>query len=142
MDWKKLCKKLIFPPLWLILLLVAVSAACLVGIFAQGLEQTVAAYIVYVLAFYTLCTVTAFCVLVLPKQYKNIKAKIYANPFGNRYMTDKVFRAEISLYTSLGINLLYAGLNVGMWYFYRSWWFVVLAFYYAILSVMRFLMVR
>ena len=142
MDLKKLGLRLLFPPVWLMVLLTIASAAALIAVFVSGWEMTVVAYITYVLAFYTLCTVTAYCVMVLPGQYKTIKQKIYSNPLGNRYMTDKVFRAEISLYTSLAINLLYAGLNVVMWYINRSWWFVVLAFYYAVLSIMRFLMVR
>ena len=66
MDWKNLGKKLLFPPIWLMALLVIVSAAALTFVFVQGMEQSVPAYIVYVLAFYTLSVVSVFCVLVLP----------------------------------------------------------------------------
>jgi hypothetical protein len=57
-------------------------------------------------------------------------------------MTDMVFRTHISLYASLTINLLYVGVNVLSFLLYRSMWFVVLAGYYMILSVMRFLLLR
>jgi hypothetical protein len=80
--------------------------------------------------------------MVLPKQYGRIKEKIYGNSFGNRYMTDQAFRTEISLYLSLGISLLYVGINIWSWHFSRSWWFVVLAVYYVIMAMMRFLLVR
>lgn len=142
MDWKKIGKKLLFPPIWVMAVLTVISAAALVMVFVKGWEETPVAYIVYVLAFYTLSVVTVFCAMVLPKQYKQIRQKIYDHPLGNRYMTDRAFRTEISLYTSLGVNLLYVGINLLSWYINRSWWFVVLACYYVILSLMRFLLVR
>ena len=142
MDWKKIGKKLLFPPIYLLVILVIVSAAALSLIFAKGLEQTIPAYIVYGLAFYTLSTVTVYCVLVLPKQYSTIKQNIYNHPFGNRYMTDEVFRTNISLCVSFGISMLYAGINLWSWYALQSYWFMVLAVYYVIMAVMRFLLVR
>ena len=142
MDWKKIGKKLLFPPLWLLLLLTVISAVLLTMVFVGGWEQQIVAYFVYVLAFYTLSVATVFCVKVLPKQYGRIKKKIYGNPLGNRYMTDKAFRTEVSLHLSLAINLLYVGINIWSWYDSRSWWFVVLAVYYVIMAVMRFLLAR
>ena len=142
MDWKKLGKKLLFPPVWLMVILTVISAVLLTMVFVKGWELAVIAYFIYVLAFYTLSVVTIFCVMVLPKQFQNIKQKIYANPLGNRYMTDRAFRTKISLYLSLGISLLYVGINLWSWHFIRSWWFVVLAVYYVIMAVMRFLLVR
>lgn len=57
-------------------------------------------------------------------------------------MTDAVFRTHLSLYASLGINLLYVATNLftGIWY--RSVWTITLAAYYIILAVMRFLLLR
>ena len=142
MDWKKIGRKLLFPPVWLMVILTLASAVLLTMVFVRGWEQQFVAYFIYVLAFYTLSVVTVFCVMVLPKQYGRIKAKVLANPLGNRYATDKVFRAKVSLNLSLGINLLYAAINVLSWYLYQSWWFVCLAAYYGIMSAMRFLLVR
>ena len=142
MDWKKLGKKLLFPPIWLMAILVIISAAALTLIFVKGLEESIPAYIAYVLAFYTLCVVTTFCVMVLPKQYSTIKQKIYDNPLGNRYMTDSVFRANISLSISFVISMLYVGINLWSWHMLGSYWFMVLAVYYVIMAVMRYLLVR
>ena len=142
MDWKKLSKKLLFPPVWVIVVLTIISAVALVAVFVKGWEQTGIAYIIYALSAYTLCVVTILLVRVLPKQYRAIRQKIYENPFGNRYITDKVYRAKVSLYISLSVNLLYVALQGLQWHLFRSWWFVVLAVYYAILSVMRFLLLR
>lgn len=142
MDWKKIGKKLLFPPLWLMVLLTVISAAGLTVIFVKGLEQSVLAYAAYVLAFYTLLVVSLFCALVLPKQYSAMKQKIDANPFGHRYMTDRAFREGISLSISFAISLAYVGIHIWSWYLLRSWWFLVLAVYYGIMAVMRFLLVR
>jgi hypothetical protein len=53
-----------------------------------------------------------------------------------------VFRGNISLHISLAVSLLYVGTNLWSWYMLRSYWFVVLAVYYVIMAVMRFLLVR
>ena len=142
MDWKKIGKKLLFPPIWLMVILVTASAAALALIFVNGMEQSISAYIAYVLAFYTLSVVTVFCVMVLPKQYSTIKQRIYGNPLGNRYMTDRVFRTNISLSISFVISMLYVGINLWSWHMLESYWFMVLAVYYVIMAVMRFLLVR
>lgn len=142
MDWKKFCKKALFPPIWLIVILVLVSAAALGYVFIRGMEQSIVAYIVYALAFYALSVLCIFCTLVLPKQYRQIKQKIYANPLGNRFLTDRAFRSHVSLRLSFTINLLYAGLHIWSWHQFQSYWFVVLAVYYGILAVMRLLLVR
>lgn len=142
MDWKTFGRKLLFPPIWIMIMLTVLSTAALVTVFVKGWETTVIAYVTYVLAFYTLCIVSALLVLVLPKRYRAIRQKVYDNPLGNRYMTDRAFRTKVWLYISLGINLLYVALQGVQWYLSRSWWFVVLAAYYAILSSMRFILLR
>lgn len=142
MDWKKIGKALLFPPLWVMTVLFVISAVALPVVFIKGWENTPVAYGVYVLAFYTVVVITAFGAIVLPKQYKHIKQKIYDNPLGNRYMTDVVFRTHVSLYLSLAISLLYVGANIVSGVLFRSAWFGILAGYYAILAIMRFLLLR
>lgn len=142
MDYKKIAKRLLFPPLWLIAVLVIVSAVTVpLALIKWGSESPVS-YAVYAVAFYTVCVVTAFCCAVLPKHFKEIKKKVYSNPIGNKYMTDAAFRTHISLYLSLVVNLLYVGVNILSFVLYRSMWFIALAAYYVILAVMRFLLAR
>ena len=124
------------------ILLAVVSAAALTLVFAMGWSKTLLAYGTYVVAFYTLCVITLFCSTVLPRKYRTIRQKIYDHPFGHRYMTDAAFKTHVSLYGSLTVNLLYVAVNVLSCILYRSMWFVVLAVYYIILAVMRFLLVR
>lgn len=142
MNWKSVGKKLLFPPLWLMVLLLLLSGSGLAFVFVKDLSERPVAYGIYVIAFYTVCVLSAFCALELPKQYRTIRETIYAHPLGRRYMTDAAFKTHVSLYASLTVNLLYVGVNVLSWYLYRSMWFVVLAVYYVILAVMRFLLVR
>lgn len=141
-DWKTLCKKLLFPPIWLIILLTVVCAALLVLVFVKGWEEHPVSYAVYVLSAYWVTVLTIFCIKVLPGYYRDIKQRIYNTKYGNRYMTDITFKNHVSLYLSLGINLLYVGTNILSYFLYRSVWFVILAGYYGILAVMRFLLLR
>ena len=133
---------MLLAPIWVMVVLTVLSAVSLIYVFIEGLEESWISYVIYVTAFYTLSVVCVFFGVALPKRYKEIRQKIYNNPLGYRYMTDVAFRTHISLYASLGISLLYAGVNVVSYVLYRSMWFVILAGYYIILAVMRFLLVR
>ena len=141
-DWKTVCKRLLTPPVWLMVALVLISAAALVAVFLKGWEETVGAYVTYVVSFYTLTVTVLYCTGVFPSGYRAVKKKVYGTKFGGRYMTDVVFKTHVSLYRSLVINLLYVALNLVSGLLYKSVWFVILAGYYTILSVMRFLLVR
>ena len=142
MDWKRIGKKLLFPPIWLMALLVTGSAAALVYVFVKGLERSIPACAVYGISFYSLVTVTAFCAVTLPRQYRTIRRKLRENPLTNRLMTDRVFRIHLSLASSFGVSMLYVAINMWSWNMLGSWWFLVLAVYYSIMAVMRFLLVR
>lgn len=141
MDWKKLIK-LLYPPVWLIILLVPVCTAALVLIFVNNMDTHPVSCVSYVLSFYTLTAIVMRCIEFLPGHYRTAKEKVYSHPVGERIMTDMKFRTHISLYGSLGINLMYVALNAVSGFFYHTAWFFVLAFYYTILAVMRFLLLR
>lgn len=142
MDWKRLAGKLLFPPLWVILLLTVVSAVLLITVFVKELETSPVAYICYVFSFYSLCVLCILCVKTLPGYYKSGKTKLYANKYANRYLTDAAFKTHVNLYRSLAINLLYVAVNAVSAAVYSTYWFLLFAIYYAILSIMRFLLVR
>lgn len=141
-DWKKICRKLLFPPLWLMIILTVVSTAMLVAVFVNSWETHPVAYAVYVMSFYTLTVICIGCWQTFPGYYKSIKERVYANKYANRYMTDVAFKTHVNLYRSLFVNTLYVAVNAFSGMIYRSAWFGVLAFYYIILSVMRFLLLR
>ena len=139
---RQIGRKIVFAHILIIVLFAIISAAGLVYIFTNHLETSGLAYALYGFSAYSLVILVIFLSMALPKQYKFIRQKIMDNPWGNRYLTDAAFRTHVSLYLSLGINVLYAGLNIFSYFMNQSKWFLVLTIYYIILSVMRFLLVR
>lgn len=129
-------------PLWLVILMVIVSASALVFVFVNDMDSHPIAYFVYVLSFYTLIVMVFDFVCVLPSHYRKVKRVIYDNKYSGRYMTDVAFKNHVLLYCSLTVNLLYVAVNLISGIIYNSIWFMILAGYYVILSVMRFLLVR
>lgn len=143
-DWKAICKKLLFPPLWLSLLFAAVSAVALTAVFVKGWDTTTAVCVIliYIFSFYTLTVWCLFFWKTFPGFYRYTKEKVYANRYANRYFTDAAFKTHVSLYTSLAINLFYVATNAISAVLYNTIWFGIFAVYYAILAIMRFLLVR
>lgn len=141
MNWKKWIK-LLYPSVWVIVLLAAVCTAALVYTFVGKYEAHPIAYVTYVLSFYTLTAIVMRCIEIFPKLHKRAKKAVYDNPTGNRFMTDMKYRTHISLYGSLSVNLVYVAFNVVLGFVYHTAWFFVLSFYYTILAVMRFLLLR
>lgn len=69
-----------------------------------------------------------------------LQRAVKAHPLGGRLVGDPGFRAEISLHQGFIVNLAYIGVKLvcGIWY--RSPWFISLAVYYALLALMRLLL--
>jgi len=110
-DWKRMGKKLLYPPRWLIVILTVFSAVALVSVFVNGWEMSPIAYVIYVLSFYTLTVLCIVCWRVIPGYYRAILSKMHDNQYIDRYMTDAVYKSNIGLYRSLGFNLLYVVVN-------------------------------
>lgn len=141
-DWKKLARKILFPPMAIVLCLVPLCAVALIYIFLNGMEEHPLAYVSYVLSFYTLSVICLFAAVVLPFHIRQAKQKIYDSQYGNRYMTDAFFRTHLSLYASFSVNVLYIVVNLLSALLFHTNWFYILAGYYAILALMRFLLLR
>lgn len=141
-DWKKIGSKILFPPIWLIMILTVISTIALVAIFVNGWETYPVACICYVIAFYTLTVICMFCWKVLPGCYQTVKSKLHSNKYADRYLTDVVYKTEIGLYRSLAINLIYVAVNAVSGIIYKTYWFGIFAVYYGIIAIIRFLLVR
>lgn len=141
-DWKEFGRKLLFPPVWLTMILTVISTIALVTIFIKGWESHPMACVCYVVAFYTLTDICAWCYKVFPRYCRIIKAKLHENKYADRYLTDVVFKTEIGLYRSLVINLIYVVVNAISGIVYKTYWFGIFAVYYGIIAIMRFLLVR
>lgn len=141
-EWKSICSRLLFPPLWLVMILTVFSAVALAAVFVEGGEATPIAYIVYVVSFYTLTVICFACWKTIPGYYKRIKGKVYDNKYANRYLTDAAFKTHVNLYRSLIINLIYVAINAISGIMYSTHWFGIFAVYYAIMAIMHFLLIR
>lgn len=141
-KWKKFFNKILYPPIWLMIIFAIISAVSVPLIFLMGWDESPIAYAVYVVAFYAVMTLSLFFAIVLPKRYKEIKQKVYNHPLGNKYMTDATFKVRISLYTSLAINLVYSAFKLVSGIYYSSLWIEAFAIYYILLSVIRFVLLH
>lgn len=104
-----------------------------------------AAYVSYALSAYSMViTATGFTRIVQCVRggidNHSIVKKIKSHPVGGRFLSDVVFRAEVSLYRGFFINLLYIVMKMFSGIRYRSTWFIALSIYYILLAVMRFLL--
>ena len=137
-KWKRILHKLLFPGTAVTLLGIPLSAALLFYAFGVAREPDPLVYVSYMVSFYTLVIVCAQ----IPKLVKGVSASLHKNPYAHRYLTDLPFRTYLSLYLSLGINLLYAVMKLFFGVCYRSVWFGTFGIYYTLLTLMRFLLLR
>lgn len=141
-DWREIGKKLLVPPTWVVTILTVLCAVALISIFANGWEMSLMAYVSYAVSFYTLTVLCIVCWRVVPQYVRAVKSGMHEIPCLDRYMTDAVYKSNVGLYRSLGINLIYIVVNAISGYVYQTYWFVIFAIYYAIIALMRFLLVR
>lgn len=135
---KKILYSLLFPPTAVVILSVPVGAGLLIYTFLYAGENNPVAYVAYMLSAYSLIIICANLFPIVRRGNRWIQQ----NPYFQRYFEDVPSRMRISLHLSLGVNLLYAGVNAFSGFYYHSSWFGSLAAYYILLSVMRFLLAR
>ncbi len=138
MDWKKIAKALLFPPIAIMIILVPIATVFLVCSMVFLGTESVIAIISYVLAAYTL-TIWCFKIPYLIKFFKTFK---YENKYARIWQDDTRLRVNVSLYGTLIYNTAYALLQLGMGFWHHTFWFYSLAGYYISLAVMRFFLVR
>lgn len=138
MDWKKLGKAMLFPPLAVLVMLLPVATVCLVYAMAFWGTESAVTIGSYVLAAYTL---TVWCAK-LPRLIRCIKTFQNENRHIKRWREDARLRVNVSLYGSLFLNTAYAVFQLGLGFYHLSFWFVSLAGYYLSLAAMRLFLVR
>lgn len=142
---KQFLKKLFcLPPLPTVL--IAIPSFVFVFVMLGTGDKSPLAYVAYALSAYAL-VITSTGIEGMIEAAKNgweempLIKKIRNTSLGNKLLGDVVFRSEVTLHGGLAMNLLYAALNLYSGVRYQSAWFVALAFYYLLLSVMRGLLV-
>lgn len=139
----KIMKKIFFLPPVPTLLIAIPSFVFVFYVLAKETVAPVIAYFSYVLSAYAMIITITGTVDIVKWIRKGIDQhpfvrRILSIPFVERYFSETIFRAEVSLYPSLLINLLYAGIKLFSGIRYGSVWFGTLAVYYILLAVMRF----
>lgn len=137
-QYRQFLKKLIYPNSIIVFLLVLISAVALTIIFVQGFEKSIFAYAVYAVSAYAL-TIAVVRLVFLCKAGKD---RLHKNAFYHRYSTDLDFKAVVSIHLSLAITFFYCITKAVAGIYYRSAWFGSMAFYYIVLAVVRFLLLR
>lgn len=136
MNWKKLGKAILFPPMVLLFLLLAGAAFALVYSFFRLSETDPLRLGSYVLSFYTL---TVWC-LRIPAIISSFRRFRQENPLIRRWLEDVHLRVRITLAANALWNLGYGALQLGLGIYHHSGWFYTLAGYYGCLGIMRLLL--
>lgn len=122
----------------MMIILIPIATAFLVyAMVCLGTESAIA-IISYGLAAYTL-TVWCFRIPRLIRVFRRFKAE---NRYARRWLGDARLRVKVSLYGSVGWNILYGIFQLGLGLYHRTFWFASLGAYYVCLAVMRFFLAR
>ena len=126
--------------------LIAVPSFVFVFVVLSTGDQSPLAYLAYILSAYGMViTVTGIAGVVeaIRRGFDELPLvkKLRGTALGSRLLGDALFRSELTLHGGLFANLLYVAINLFSGIRYRSTWFVSLAFYYALLSAMRAVLV-
>ncbi len=137
-KFKKIILQLIHPHFLIVILFTIISVTGLCYIFIGDYEESLFAYVIYALSFYTLSSI----VVAIPPVVIKCRKKIYDNPYASRYLSEIELRARISLYSGTIINLGYAVFKLFTGIYYHSLWFGAVAVYYIVLFIIRFSLIR
>lgn len=137
-NWRKIGLHVLYPHLAIIICLLPISVIFLVLSLIYLSPESIVAIISYLLAFYVLFTI-CFRIPRIIKFFKEIKN---TNKYVNRWFTDVHLRMNVSLYSSLIWNVLFAIFQLVLGFYYKSFWFYSMFVYYILLGVMRFFLVK
>ena len=131
-------KGLLHPHGLLIAVLTVACAAGLLWVFGNGMETHPLAYVLYPVSAYTVVVLTIRVVYGILA----LRRRAYASPRLGLYLTRLEVKALVSVYVSFGVNLAYCVYKSVLAWYFRSAWFGTLAGYYAVISTVRFLLLR
>lgn len=137
-KWITFGKKLLFPPIAVLIVLLPVAILFLVYSMLFLGTDSPAAIASYVLAAYTL---TIYCCR-LPYILRSVQNFRSRNRYAVRWREDPQLRVNLTLYGALIWNIAYAVFQLGIGLWHQSFWFFSLAAYYLSLAVMRFWLLR
>lgn len=138
MDLKKLFKKILFPHIAIMIILVPIATVFLIGSMVFIGTESAIAIVSYVIAAYTL-TVWCFRIPNVIKFFKEFKKE---NRYAQKWINDTRLRIKVSLYGSFVWNAVYGIFQLWLGFYHHTFWFFSFGIYYLCLAVMRFFLVR
>lgn len=118
------------------LLITVTGTVFLIHIFMTGQNDTAFGYISYVVSAYTLAVwLTRFV-----RSMRGLRKWLHKTVFVDRFLSDRDYRAKLSVYAGLFINLGYAVFKLAESLVFRSEWLAATAVYYLALGFMRFML--
>lgn len=142
----RILRKIFFLPPLPTVLIAAFGYAFVLAVAVFNIEIPAVKYLSYISSAYALTiTITGFrpiCRAVKRGIKENpLTLKLMKIPPVKRYFDDHIFKARVSLYLGLMINLAYIFMKLISGIYYRSLWLIALAVYYILLAVMRIFLV-
>ncbi len=137
-NWKKLGYNLIYPHIAVIIILLPIAITCLILSLIFLNSTSILAILSYILSFYVLLAVC----FRTPKIIKFFKKFKNENKFMQRWFSDTHLRINVTLYGSLIWNILFAGFQLILGFYHKSFWFYSMSAYYVMLGVMRFFLLK
>lgn len=146
-KFKAVLRKIFFLPPAQTVLFALVGYAMVLCVAAFEIDIPALKYISYLASAYALViTITGFKKIVRAARKflreNRLTKALLKIPIVKRYSEDAIFRARVSLYFGLIINVAYIGIKLVSGIYYRSVWLVALAVYYILLAIMRFFLVQ
>lgn len=137
---RRACKlrKILHPHPVLLAALVTATTLGLIFVFVRNLEHSVIAYVLYPISAYTFLLITLRTINALSR----LRRTLHAHPFIRKWGADPDFRTWLSIRVSLCVTLLYSLFKAAAGILWRSPWFGSIAAYYAILGILRFMLLR
>lgn len=135
-GFKKLLKAFLIPHWIVLLLLVPILTVLLIYSFLAASPEDVVSIVSYALSFYTLMTL---CIRI-PQIVRQLRKFWQENKYVLRYRSDVRLRVNLSLFSSLVLNVGFSVFQFGLGLYHASIWFYAMACYYALLAGMRILL--
>ena len=139
---KRIGKKLLYPPRWVLLCLAPLSFAAVLLVLVSQNTRGALAYGSYALSAYALTA----CIAAVPGAVRRMRKAVQANaavqrayhsPLGEKYRGDLAFRGNVSLYRGMMVNFCYVIFRLVAGIRYASVWFISMAAYYLVLGLLR-----
>lgn len=152
-NFKKIVKILLFPKMSVLLICSVIGFPLMIYcLIYQDTPQIVSipSYVLSAYAFTVICVNFNGFVKKTKALIKGDSVKIIVSfrrlmnsyKYTSMYLNDRDFRARISLYMSLLTNMAFAVFKCAIGTFYRSPWLWTIGIYYAILTAIRFTLMR